>query len=65
MSYDDRFSQGPGNRRWYQRCAWCSFEELEHHPACMWAKMLRVARRTPFGIVVVLSGRDWTRYRGA
>ena len=33
----DRLAEGPGTRRWYQRCAWCSFEELEHHPACTWA----------------------------
>ena len=60
----DRLAEGPGTRRWYQRFARCSFEELEHHPACTWAKMLRAAARCPYGIVVILSGHEWSIHRG-
>jgi len=58
----DRLAEGPDERRWYQRCAFCSYEDLEHHPGCTWAKYLRAALRHGNGVVVVLAGRDAERH---
>ena len=50
-------------RRWWQRCAWCSYEDLEHHHGCAWAAFLRVCRWSETGVLVVVNSPQPLRPR--
>jgi hypothetical protein len=41
--------------KWFRRCAFCSYEDMEHHGGCTWAAFLRAAAWSPNGLVVALA----------